>query len=148
MENYTARDKGSDYVDELFHWGVKGMKWGVRKTSARSEKDSRRMLKKLNRANNRMEKHKTVKNKLSERVAAGKNTKNPFVKMYAASFALDQKFTSARYNNAKKKVDAILDDFGKHGVTLKQLRERKTGFSAAGTYNYISGWTGVRYELE
>lgn len=34
MENYTARDDGMNYVDELFHSGVKGMKWGVRKDRA------------------------------------------------------------------------------------------------------------------
>ena len=42
--------------DELKHYGVKGMKWGVHKAINRSGKDSRRMIKKLNRVNDRMEK--------------------------------------------------------------------------------------------
>lgn len=148
MGNYIIHNGNLYNTDELYHYGVKGMKWGVRKTANRSEKDSRRMLKKLNRTNNRMEKHRTVQTELSKRIAAGKSTKNPFIKLYGASFILDQKFTAARHAKAKKKVDAILDDFNKRGVTLKQLRERKTGLSVGGTYDYISRWNGVRYELE
>lgn len=134
--------------NELYHYGVKGMKWGIRKTANGSEKDSRRMLKKLNRTNNRMEKHRTVQTALSEHIATGKRSRNPFIKLYGASLILDQKIAAARYTNAKKKVDAILDDFNKRGVTLKQLRERKTGLSVGGAYDHISTWNGVRYELE
>jgi hypothetical protein len=133
---------------ELYHYGVKGMKWGVRKAANRSEKDSRRMLKKLNRANNRMEKHRTVQTVLNDRIDAGKRTKNPLIKLYGMSFVLDQKFAAARYADAKKKVDDILDDFNKRGVTLNQLEERKTGLSVGISYDYISRWNGHRYELK
>ena len=178
---------------ELYHYGVKGMKWGIRKvrkwatseyqpSSTKSsvlsglyaasggklfrktldksnERDAEnwkrakeeytdRSVRKLNRVNTRMEKHRTVQSHSSKRIAAGKSSKNPFTKMYGASFGPDQKFASARYAKAKKKVDNILSDLDKQGVTLKTLKERKTGLSAGGAYSFVSKWEGVRYELD
>lgn len=186
MEYYIYKGE-----DELYHYGVKGMRWGVRKTQkwATSEHQpssvkssvlagvyaatgSRRIgraldksnnqdaenwarakkkytddsIRKLNRINTKMEKFHSVQSGSGKRVAAGKNTKNPLVKLYSASFVPDQKIASARYAKAKKQVDTILNDLDKRGVTLEKLRERKTGLTAGAGYNFITRWDGVRYE--
>lgn len=46
MAEYFVYNGGLYSTDELKHYGVKGMKWGVRKAINRSGKDSRRMIKK------------------------------------------------------------------------------------------------------
>lgn len=131
---------------ELYHYGIPGMRWGVRKNSY--NKTVHRSIKKLNRANNKMEKHHVVKTELNRRVELGKKSKNPFVKIYGTSFVLDKKFASARYDRSKRKVDSILNNFEQQGINLKTLSKRKNSLYIGGTYDYISSWNGVRYELD
>ena len=75
MAEYFVYNGGLYSTDDLKHYGVKGMKWGVRKAINRSGKDSRRMIKKLNRVNDRMEKNHTLQNYLNTRIDISENHK-------------------------------------------------------------------------
>lgn len=48
MAEYFVYNGGLYSTDELIHYGVKGMKWGVRKAINRAGKDSRRMVFSIN----------------------------------------------------------------------------------------------------
>ena len=148
MKTYIIHDGALCSLDELRHYGVPGMKWGVRKKTNAHDKSVYKSLRKANRVNTRMEKYRSVLSGINKRQEAGKKSKNPFVKLYGASFVLDQKLTEARYTRAKKKVDSMLIDLEQRGVTLKSLKERKTGLTVSGGYDFISSWNGVRYELD
>lgn len=147
MAEYFVYNGGLYSTDELKHYGVKGMKWGVRKAINRSGKDSRRMIKKLNRVNDRMEKNRALQNYLNTRIDISENHKL-IGKLERLALTKNKELIGNRYAKAKEKVDAVLKEIDQRGITLKQIKERKTGWSSGYSYSFRSMWNGILYKLD
>ena len=132
---------------ELYHHGVKGMKWGVRKDTSGSASSIDRRVRKLNRLNSRMEKNLAVSRHLNEYYDSAKKSNNLLKRATSMSQFADRKIVNRRYERTKKKVDNMLADMTKDGVTLETMRKRKTGLISGGQWNFISSWSGVDYTL-
>ena len=78
MKTYIIHDGALCSLDELRHYGVPGMKWGVRKKTNAHDKSVYKSLRKANRGNTRMEKYRAVLSGINKRQEAGKKSKNPF----------------------------------------------------------------------
>ena len=81
---------------ELYHHGIKGMKWGVRKDTTDNVSSTNRRLRKLNRLNNRMEKNLSVSRHLNEYYDSAKKSKNLFKKATSISQFADRKIVNSR----------------------------------------------------
>ena len=137
------------YNDELYHYGVKGQKWGVRRyqnaDGSLTDKGRRRSIRKLN-TNNYLYEHATV---LKNGTRYSRKTTNNTLDRGSKIIT---KLSKVKYDACKdiadkqaSKVNEYIDKIG--ADKLKVVRSRKYGYDIVGAMGqswYIS-WTGNRY---
>ena len=165
MSDYIYTNNGLVSVDELKHYGVPGMKWGVKK-----QRQAMVTARRQKRAANR-EYSKAFNKATSLTGAYGKNSSRNTSNMLTAAKkanAADAKYKKAKqdYKNAKKsakqnerakaKADKAMSKINKQKYkdTIKQYRkEINAGESALGrAYNKLTGadkyQAEIRYDME
>ena len=120
------------YNGELFHYGIKGMRWGVRK---------------LNRINTRAEGHSAIANTLSYRIENRKGSKNPIAKFLNTADKMEIVLQDELCRRGREKVETILAELEREGVTLKTIKTHKTSYRVGGRSDFLVSYNGARYVI-
>lgn len=118
--------------NELMHYGVPGMKWGVRK---------------LNRINTRAEGHSAIANTLRYRIENRKGSKNPISKFLNTADKMEIVRQDELCRRGREKVETILAELEREGVTLKTIKTYKTSYLVGGRANFLVSYNGARYDV-
>lgn len=118
-----------EHDNELYHYGVIGMKWGVRR---------------INHKNDVATANRILRNADMRRYEEYRGTKNPMIKVYGNILKRSAMYYDKQYRRGKQKVDEILSKMEREGATLSTVESQR--YVALGGRRI--GFPGEKYVLK